>query len=69
MDLQALIHFFISDFLRKEVTMMIVPRRQKGQGLVEYGLIIALIAIVVILILTLFGSTIANMYQNVVAAF
>ena len=48
---------------------MIVPRKLKGQGLVEYALIIALIAIVVILILTLFGSTIANMYQNAVAAF
>jgi pilus assembly protein Flp/PilA len=39
--------------------------RQRGQGLVEYGLIIFLIAIVVIAIVTLLGGQIANLYSEI----
>jgi len=38
---------------------------ENGQGMVEYGLIIALIAIVVIAALTLLGPKIAKMFNNV----
>ncbi len=48
---------------------MFFPRVEKGQGLVEYALIIALIAIVIVVILSLFGQQIANLYGNVVAGF
>jgi len=37
-----------------------------GQGLVEYALIIALIALVVIAILTILGPTIGNVFSNIV---
>jgi pilus assembly protein Flp/PilA len=40
-------------------------RRERGQGLVEYALIIALIAIVVIGILILLGPTIGNIFSNI----
>jgi pilus assembly protein Flp/PilA len=41
----------------------------KGQGLVEYALIIALVAIVIILALTIFGQQIANLYDMIAGAF
>jgi pilus assembly protein Flp/PilA len=37
---------------------------ENGQGMVEYGLIIALIAIVVIAALSLLGPKIANMFNK-----
>jgi len=40
-------------------------RRQGGQGMVEYALILVLIAIVVILILTTVGKQVKNLYSNV----
>jgi pilus assembly protein Flp/PilA len=44
-------------------------RREKGQGLVEYALILVLVAIVVIAILLLLGPTTGNVFSNVVAFF
>lgn len=38
---------------------------KKGQGMVEYGLILALVAIVVIGALTLVGGQIGNIFNNV----
>ena len=38
----------------------------KGQGLVEYALILMLVAIVVIIVLALLGPGVGNMYSNVV---
>ena len=37
----------------------------RGQGLVEYALILALVAIVLIVVLTLMGRQIQNVFQNV----
>ena len=41
---------------------------QKGQGMVEYALILVLVSIVVIVILLTMGNQIANVFSNVVAA-
>jgi len=43
---------------------MYLPR-EKGQGLVEYALILVLVAIVVIAILTLLGPQIANIFSRI----
>jgi len=40
--------------------------REEGQGLVEYALILVLVAIVVIAILTILGPTIGNVFSNIV---
>ena len=40
-------------------------RRQKGQAMVEYGLIIALIAIVVIIALIALGGKLTSLFNNV----
>jgi pilus assembly protein Flp/PilA len=42
------------------------PRaRQRGQGLVEYVVIMVLVAIVLIVVLTLMGRQIENAFQNI----
>ena len=43
---------------------MYLPREQ-GQGLVEYALILVLVAIVVIAILLLIGPQVANIFSKV----
>ncbi len=40
-------------------------RRERGQGLVEYALIIALVAVVVIGILILLGPAIGSIFSNI----
>jgi Flp pilus assembly pilin Flp len=41
----------------------------KGQGLVEYAFIILLVGLAVILMLTLFGAGVGNMFSTVIANF
>lgn len=40
-------------------------RNEEGQGLVEYALIIALVAIIVIVALSFLGGTVGNTYNYV----
>ncbi len=49
--------------------MFKLPAREEGQGLVEYALVLVLIAVVVILILTVLGSTVGLVYARVVGGF
>jgi pilus assembly protein Flp/PilA len=39
-------------------------RNEKGQGMVEYGLILSLIAVVVIAALTLMGTNLQGMFNS-----
>lgn len=41
---------------------------QRGQGMVEYALILVLVSIAVIVILMTMGNQIANVFSNIVAA-
>ena len=47
---------------------MLFNRREEGQGLVEYALILVLVAVVVIIILALLGPAIGNIFSNIAAA-
>ncbi len=47
---------------------MLFAPKEKGQGLVEYALILVLVAVVVIAILALLGPAIANIFQNIANA-
>ena len=47
---------------------MLFAPKEKGQGLVEYALILVLVAIVVIAILAILGPTIGNVFSNAVDA-
>jgi pilus assembly protein Flp/PilA len=41
---------------------------EKGQGLVEYALILVLVSIIVLAILLLLGPTVGNMFSNIVSS-
>ncbi len=47
--------------------MLFLPREQ-GQGLVEYALLLVLVAMVVLLVLALLGPTIGNTFSNIINA-
>ncbi len=47
---------------------MYLPR-EEGQGLVEYALILVLVAIVVIAILAILGPQIGNIFSRITSAF
>jgi pilus assembly protein Flp/PilA len=46
-----------------EATMLFAPK-QKGQGLVEYALILVLVAVVVIAVLAVLGPVIGNIFTD-----
>jgi len=43
--------------------------KMEGQSLVEYALIISLVAIVVLALLTVFGPSVGNLFSNIVSNF
>jgi len=51
-------------FVWEEVTFMYLPH-EEGQGLVEYALILMLVALVVLVILTVLGPQVGNMFSKV----
>jgi Flp pilus assembly pilin Flp len=44
------------------------PASQRGQSLVEYALILVLIAVIVVIVLITQGATMTQMYSNVACA-
>ena len=44
-------------------------RGEEGQGLVEYALILVLVAAIAVIGLTLFGGSVAILFQRITAAF
>ena len=49
--------------IKKGVALL---KNEEGQGMVEYALIIALVAIAVIVVLALLGPRIADVFQNII---
>jgi len=49
---------------RKEVPMLFAPK-ENGQGLVEYALILVLVAIVVIAVLMVLGPVVGNVFSSI----
>jgi len=47
---------------------MLFASKEKGQGLVEYAIIIALIAIIVIAVMTALGTKVNNTFNSVNAS-
>jgi Flp pilus assembly pilin Flp len=52
--------------LKEETAMLLASFQNKGQGLVEYALIISFVALVVIVVLYIFGPLIGSTYSNIV---
>ena len=46
-------------------SMIMMVRDEEGQGLVEYALIILLVAIAVIGLLTTLGTNVGNVFSNI----
>ena len=46
---------------------MFYPHSQKGQGLVEYALLLVFIAVLVLLILSLLGTSIGQVFSNIIS--
>ncbi len=44
---------------------MLFSPKEKGQGLVEYSIILALVAIIVIAVVRLLGPTIGNTFSSI----
>ena len=44
---------------------MLFLNREEGQGLVEYALVLVLVAVVIIAILTLLGPQIGNVFSRI----
>jgi pilus assembly protein Flp/PilA len=59
------IRVVLNKFNRKEVRIMLFAPKEKGQGLVEYALILVLVAIVVIAVLMLLGPIIGNVFSTI----
>ena len=51
-------------FLERKVIMLFAPK-ERGQGLVEYAIILALVAIVVIAVMRLLGPKIGNTFSTI----
>ena len=47
---------------------MLYAPKEKGQGLVEYALILVLVSLAVLLILAVLGPQVGNMYSQVTSA-
>jgi pilus assembly protein Flp/PilA len=45
---------------------VLFTHKEKGQGLVEYALILILVALIVIVILALLGPAIGNVFSNLI---
>lgn len=58
----------LGETISKGVRHMLFLPREEGQGLVEYALILVLVAIVVIVILAILGPAIGNVFSNIVNA-
>jgi len=52
--------------LGKEENIMFKKLQRKGQGLVEYALILVLVAIVIIVILSVLGPAIGNVFSQII---
>jgi pilus assembly protein Flp/PilA len=51
-------------YSERNYTMLFAPK-EKGQGLVEYAIILALVAIVVIAVMRLLGPKIGNTFSTI----
>jgi pilus assembly protein Flp/PilA len=52
-------------FIQKGIAVMLFAPKEKGQGLVEYAIILALVAIVVIAVMRILGPKIGNTFSTI----
>ena len=57
----------IHNSIERSIDMLFAPK-EKGQGLVEYAIILALVAIVVIAVMRLLGPKIGNTFSTIASS-
>jgi len=55
----------IKHIFQKGITIMLFAPKEKGQGLVEYAIILALVAIVVIAVMRILGPKIGTTFSSI----
>jgi pilus assembly protein Flp/PilA len=48
---------------------MLFHKKERGQGMVEYALLIVLLVIVVIVMIDVMGTAVSNMYESITSGF
>jgi pilus assembly protein Flp/PilA len=48
---------------------MLFHKKERGQGMVEYALLIVLLALVVVVMIAVMGTAVQKMYSDIVVAF
>ena len=48
-----------------ELRRLVIPNPERGQGMVEYALILVLIAVVVLIVLIILGNKVKNVFCNI----
>lgn len=48
---------------------MLFQKKERGQGMVEYALLIVLLAIVVVVMIQVMGTAVSDMYSRITSAF
>ncbi len=48
---------------------MLFYKKERGQGMVEYALLIVLLAIVVVVMIDVMGTAVSNMYTKITEGF
>ena len=47
---------------------MLLHPKESGQGLLEYGLILVLVAIIIVLVLSVYGGQVSNLFSRITSA-
>lgn len=55
----------VDDLLEGALIMMLFVPREEGQGLTEYAMLLAFIALIVVVILYVLGPAVGNLYSTI----
>ncbi len=48
---------------------MLINQNERGQGFMEYGMLLVLVAVIIILVLKVFGNATGNLFSNIIQNF
>jgi pilus assembly protein Flp/PilA len=57
-----------SEVFFERINFMLSALREKGQGLVEYAIILALVALIVIAVMRLLGPKVGNTFSSIASS-
>ncbi len=66
---KSCVNYFLDGATKKEVGMLEREKSQKGQGLLEYGLLIILVAVLVLVVIAILGPSTGSLLSDALTAF